>query len=73
MDLKSLLLGGGKDRIERVAILGVMVGVLVAGLGTAFTVLGTKGVFAGTALLGSFITFVFTVILVFYWFARGDG
>lgn len=73
MNLKHMLHGHGKhEAAERYIILGVVVGVLIAGVGIALTALETKGLFTAIALVGSFITFIFTVILVFYWLVRGD-
>ena len=73
MNLKSLLHGGSKyETIERYIILGIVVGVLIAGVGIVSTIFGTKGIPTAVTLVGSFITFVFSVILVFYWFFRGD-
>lgn len=73
MNLKSMLHGHNKhETIERYIILGVIVGVLLAGVGIASTIFGSKGLTTMVALVGSFITFIFTVILVFYWFVRGD-
>lgn len=71
MDLKGPLTRG--DRTEKFILLGVAVGVLLTGIGIASTVIATQGITAALALVGSFITFVSTVVLVLYWFARGDG
>lgn len=72
--IKHALHGHGrKEAVERYIILGIVVGVVLAGIGTAATVLSTAGVPAVLAMVGSFITFIFTVILVFYWFVRGDN
>jgi len=68
-----MLHGHGKqEAVERYIILGIALGVVLAGVGTMMTAFGTKGLSAALAMLGSFITFVFTVILVFYWLIRGD-
>lgn len=58
--------------IERYVFFSLMAGVVMVGAGTAATVLSTKGIPAALTLIGSFITFVSTVILVFYWFFKGD-
>jgi type III secretory pathway component EscU len=63
---------GRRETVERYVILGIVFGVILAGVGTMMTALGTKGISAILAMVGSFITFVFTVILVFYWLFRGD-
>jgi hypothetical protein len=60
------------DRIERMLILGVVVGILFVGIGTLGTIVSSTGAPAALTLVGSFITFVSTVILVFFWFFRGD-
>lgn len=73
MNLRNLLHGHGKrETVERYIILGLLAGVLLAGVGITSTVLGTKGVTTAIALAGSFITFVFTVILVLFWLFRGE-
>jgi purine-cytosine permease-like protein len=72
--IRHALHGHGKpEAVERYIILGVAFGALLAGIGTAATVFSTQGIPAALALVGSFITFVFTVILVFYWLFRGDA
>ncbi|MBI4894330.1 MAG: hypothetical protein HY833_01190 [Candidatus Aenigmarchaeota archaeon] len=71
--IRHALHGHGRhEAIERYIILGIIMGVVLAGIGTAATVLDTKGVPAILAMVGSFITFIFTVILVFYWLVRRD-
>lgn len=73
MNLRHMLHGHSVyDKIERYIILGLVIGVLLAGAGIASTILVTKGAPTALALVGSFITFVFTVILVFFWVFRGD-
>lgn len=73
MNLKHLLTGYSKhDRIERMLILGVVVGVLFAGIGMIGTIFSTVGAPAALTFVGSFITFIFTVILVFFWLIKGD-
>lgn len=73
MNLKGLLHGQNKqETIERYIIFGVIIGVVLAGSGIALTVIQTKGATTAIALVGSFITFLFTVILVFYWVFRED-
>lgn len=73
MNLMHMLHVHGKhEMIERYIILGIIVGVIIAGIGIASTAIQTKGITTAIALVGSFITFVFTVILVFYWVVRGD-
>lgn len=73
MNLKHMLHGHGKhETVERYIILGIILGVILAGAGIASTAIATKGATTMVALVGSFITFVFTVVLVFYWLLRGD-
>ena len=73
MNLKHMLHGNSKhEAIERYIILGIIVGVILVGIGTAATIFQTKGATTAIALVGSFITFVLTVVLVFYWLVRGD-
>ena len=71
--IKHALHGHGKhEAVERYIILGIIIGVVLAGIGTAATAIDTRGVPAILAMVGSFITFIFTVILVFYWLVRRD-
>ncbi len=73
MNLKNLLHGHNKyEMIERYMIIGIILGVLIAGIGIVSTIFETKGITTAIALVGSFITFVFTVILVFFWLVRGE-
>lgn len=73
MNLKHLLTAHDrKTRIERFLILGIAVGVLFVGLGTLGSIFSAVGIPAVLTLAGSFIVFVSTVILVFFWLARGD-
>jgi hypothetical protein len=73
MNLKHLLMAHDKrTRIERFLILGIVLGAFLLGIGTLGSIFSSVGIPAVLTLVGSFITFVSTVILVFYWFARGD-
>lgn len=73
MNFKHLLHGHSRrETIERYTILAIVVGVLIAGVGMVATIFGTKGAATVVTLVGSFITFVFTVVLVLWWFVRGD-
>lgn len=73
MNLKNLLYAHSKyEKIERYIILGIIVGVLILGIGMVSTIFEARGLATAVLLAGSFITFIFTVILVFYWLIRGD-
>jgi len=73
MNLKHLLHGGSKhETFERYIILGIVVGIVLLGTGIASTAIVTQGVPTILALVGSFITSIFTIILVFYWLFKGD-
>jgi purine-cytosine permease-like protein len=72
--IKHILHGHGKhEAAERYIILGIVIGVVLAGIGTAATAISTAGAPAILTMVGSFITFIFTVILVFYWLVRRDA
>lgn len=73
MNLRQILRGHNKhETIERYIILGIVFGVMIAGAGITSTIFETRGITTAVTLVGSFITFAFTVILVFYWLVRGD-
>ena len=73
MNLKGLLQGAdATETVERYIILGVVVGAVILGAGIAYSSVATQGLAGALALVGSFITFIFTVILVSYWFVVGD-
>lgn len=76
MKVKHALHGHGRGRketVERYIILVLIAGVALAGIGIGATAFGTKGAATAIALVGSFITFISTVVLVFYWAFRGDA
>ncbi len=71
--IRHMIHGHGKhEAVERYIIIGLMLGVLIAGIGIGTSPLSETGAPAAMAMVGSFITFVFSVILVFYWVFRGD-
>lgn len=73
MNLKHLLfVHDKKTRTERFLMLGIAAGVLLVGLGTLGSIFSAVGIPAVLTLVGSFVTFVSTVALVFLWLARGD-
>ena len=73
MDLEKLLYGHGKkDTVERFLILSVVVGAVLLGAGTLGSISASQGSAAAVTLIGSFITFVSTVVLVFYWLVVGS-
>ncbi len=58
----------GKKRIELYSIIGIVFGILLVGIGILGTIFQNQGIFTIIALIGSFITFISIIILVFYWF-----
>jgi len=63
----------GKDRyetIENYSIVAIAVGVLILTAGFLLSILNPKGISAILLMLGSFVSFVSTVILVFIWFVK---
>lgn len=71
--IRHMIHGHGKhEAVERYIIVGLVFGVLMAGIGIGASPISQAGAPAALAMVGSFITFVFSVILVFYWIFRGD-
>ncbi|MDI6798839.1 MAG: hypothetical protein QMD12_02480 [Candidatus Aenigmarchaeota archaeon] len=63
----------GKDKFETVencSILFIAVGAAMLTSGIGLTVLSPKGVSAVLAMLGSLISFLSTVVLIFTWLAK---
>lgn len=60
------------ERIEKLSIAVLMLGVLIFMLGVAFSIASPSGLSAVMAMSGSFITFVFTILLVAVWLLKRD-
>jgi hypothetical protein len=63
----------GKDKYETAenySILFIVVGAVTLSLGIGLTVLNPKGISAILAMLGSLISFLSTVVLIFVWLAK---
>lgn len=72
--IKHMIHGHGKrEAAERYIIIGLIAGVIMAGVGIGTSPLSETGAPAAMAMVGSFITFVFSIILVFHWVFRGDN
>ena len=63
----------GKDKYETVenySILFITVGAIVLAAGIGLSALNTKGISTILAMLGSLISFLFTIVLILIWFAK---
>ena len=63
----------GKDKyetLENYSILFIFTGAVMLSLGIALTVINPKGLSAILAMLGSLISFLSTVMLIFIWLAK---
>ena len=58
------------ETIENYSILFIVVGAIVLSLGIGLTALGSKGIPTIIAMLGSLVTFISTVVLIFLWLAK---
>jgi hypothetical protein len=68
--MKFLGLFKGKTRYEKIenyCIMILLVGVIILSLGIGLTGINTKGIPAILAMLGSLISFLATVALIFVW------
>jgi len=74
MKLKNvlgMLKGSGKyETAENVAIALIIVGAVMLSAGIGISIVQPKGVAAILAMVGSFVSFVATVALIFVWLAK---
>ena len=71
MNLLSKLKGKDKyETVENYSIAAILIGGLILSSGMALTAIATKGIPAILAMLGSLISFLGTVVLVFSWLAK---
>jgi len=61
---------GGRDRVENLLIIGLIVSTVILSVGMGLTIVSPKGIAAILAMLGGFLIFVFTVSLVFFWLIK---
>lgn len=59
------------ETAENYSILLIMVGATVLSLGIGLSAASYKGLSAILAMLGSFISFIFTIVLVIVWLMQG--
>ena len=65
---KDLLKGKTRyERMEGYCILVIIIGAIILSTGIGLTAISTKGISAIMAMLGSVITFLATVVLIFVW------
>jgi hypothetical protein len=63
----------GKDKFETAenySILSIVIGVIILSLGIGLTIVTPKGIPAILAMLGSFISFLATVVLILVWLVK---
>ncbi len=71
MNLLSKLKGKDKyETVENYSIAAILIGGLILSSGIALTAITTKGIPAILAMLGSLISFLATVVLVFSWLVK---
>jgi hypothetical protein len=58
------------ETIENYLIAIIFAGALMFSAGTALTTLNPKGLFAIITMLGSFITFISTIMLILLWLMK---
>jgi hypothetical protein len=58
------------ETLERVSILLIVFGTLVLAAGMSLTILAESGPFAAMTLVGGFLIFIFSVLLVILWFLK---
>ena len=67
----GMLKGKNKyETLENWLILLIVLGAVLFGAGVGMSALNTKEISTITAMLGIFVSFVFTVVLVFVWVAK---
>lgn len=65
----------GRDKyetLENLSIFFILTGVVLLSLGIGLSVLTPKGLSVILAMLGSFVSFIFTIVLIFVWFVKSD-
>ena len=58
------------ETLENYLIALIVLGAVLFGAGIGMTAINSKGISTVTAMLGVFISFIFTVALVFVWVAK---
>jgi hypothetical protein len=64
----------GKDKYETAenySVLFITIGALVLAAGIGLSAISARGIPAILAMMGSLITFLSTMILIFIWFVKG--
>ena len=74
MKLKNVLdMLKGEDRyetLENYSIFSIFIGAFILSLGIGLTIISTKGIPTILAMLGAFISFVSTIVLILVWLAK---
>lgn len=58
------------ETLEKILIFLIVLGAIVLAAGMSLTIISTTGVFAAITLVGSFMVFIFSVLLVIVWFLK---
>lgn len=58
------------NTIEKVSMLLIIFGLVLYSIGTLISIYTPIGLSAILAMLGAFLIFVFTVVLIFFWFFK---
>lgn len=58
------------ETLEKVSIFLVVLGAIVLAAGMSLAIISTTGAFAAITLIGSFMVFIFSVLLVIVWFLK---
>jgi len=58
------------ETAENYSILFILIGAAMLSIGIGLTAFNPKGIFTVAAMLGSFISFLSTVVLIFVWLAK---
>ena len=58
------------DTLENCSIAGIVVGVIMFAVGMGLTAISTTGISALLTILGSFVSFIATIFLIFVWLAK---
>ncbi len=71
MKIFDMLKGENKyEKVEGYCILVLLAGALMLSAGIGLTILSPKGISAVLAMLGSFISFIATISLIFTWLVQ---
>lgn len=58
------------ETLENYSIAGIIIGVVLFASGVGLSAISTRGISAILTILGSFVSFLFTIILIFVWLLK---